>query len=589
VSERDPSPPEDTGAGEAPEQSIEQLKRELDEALADRDKALAARDALIQQVLPLSRGPLEADPRSRSRVARAIGGIIGIVLVGAIGALLLQNWKALQSLRSEQPEPVVLKPKPPKTPKPTAPVEPRPLPPPSGAAVQRWEVLPIPELSLLGRAALSSDGRTLAIAEAAPTGRVARLDLVSGRMTTFSAVRALHPVRDLAFTADGSLLCGAADGSVVLLDGAGKPRATLRSAGKPVWTVAASGKLLAAAGEGTAVELFPVGGGAPKRLSGHKGWVRALAFSPRGDLLASGGHDAQIRLWDLQSGRHRSLAAHRVWVSALAFSADGSRLASADWDGHIVLWDVTSGKQLRTLRGAHSREVTSLAFDRGGQRLASGSLDRLVVVWDLATGKPYQILEGNRFALTWVGFGPGHLTSVGNDGTVRRWPLPVQQPPVVHALPPAGAGEVTLRVLTTGERLRLRLLDSRKQVLPGAAARLGTILRCGADDRAAPPDEGLVKLIERIAEHFGRDREILIISGYRSPEYNHLRTVQSPRGVAKESQHTAGTAADLRVAGVSITKLRDVVKKWRVGGVGFYPDSNFVHVDVGPVRTWNGN
>ena len=341
-------------------------------------------------------------------------------------------------------------------------------------------------------------------------------------------------------------------------------------------------------GEGGAIELFPVGGGAPRRLAGSKGWVRALAFSPPGDLLASAGHDAQVRLWNLQNGEHRSLGAHRIWISALAFSPDGRQLASADWDGHIELWDVAAGKLLRTLRGAHSREVTSLAFDPGGQRLASGSLDRLVVVWDLAAGRPYQILDGNRFAVTWVGFTPGHLISVGSDGTVRRWPVPVQQPLVAHALPAPRAGEVTLRVLTTGERLRLRLLDARKQVLPGAAARLAGILRCGADDRAGTVDEGLLRLIDRIAEHFGRDREIIIISGYRSPEYNHLRTVQSPKGVAKESQHMAGTATDLRVSGVSITKLRDVVRKWRAGGVGFYPDSNFVHVDVGPVRTWNG-
>ena len=58
------------------------------------------------------------------------------------------------------------------------------------------------------------------------------------------------------------------------------------------------------------------------------------------------------------------------------------------------------------------------------------------------------------------------------------------------------------------------------------------------------------------------------------------------RGVAKESYHIKGQAVDIYVPGVSLRKLKDVAVGLGQGGVGYYPKSNFIHVDVGPVRTW---
>jgi uncharacterized protein YcbK (DUF882 family) len=81
---------------------------------------------------------------------------------------------------------------------------------------------------------------------------------------------------------------------------------------------------------------------------------------------------------------------------------------------------------------------------------------------------------------------------------------------------------------------------------------------------------------------------VWVISGYRSPEYNELRTRQS-RQVGKESRHMKGEAIDIRIDGVTITALHDYVRKLRAGGVGFYPDSQFIHMDIGPVRHWGGD
>ena len=79
-----------------------------------------------------------------------------------------------------------------------------------------------------------------------------------------------------------------------------------------------------------------------------------------------------------------------------------------------------------------------------------------------------------------------------------------------------------------------------------------------------------------------------MVSGYRSPGYNKLRSSQSAQ-VGKHSAHMEGKAIDIRIEGVTITRLRSYLKKLKVGGVGFYPDSRFVHMDVRPYRYWEGD
>ena len=68
---------------------------------------------------------------------------------------------------------------------------------------------------------------------------------------------------------------------------------------------------------------------------------------------------------------------------------------------------------------------------------------------------------------------------------------------------------------------------------------------------------------------------------------HHFTHAKSP-GVASRSQHTLGKALDIRVEGVELTHLHKAALSLSAGGVGLYPVSNFVHVDVGPVRRWTG-
>ena len=85
----------------------------------------------------------------------------------------------------------------------------------------------------------------------------------------------------------------------------------------------------------------------------------------------------------------------------------------------------------------------------------------------------------------------------------------------------------------------------------------------------------------------GHDKPYQIISAFRSPKTNEGLRSKS-HAVAEHSLHLKGKAVDIRVAGVSTKKLRDEALAMNRGGVGYYQDSAFIHVDTGRLRTWNG-
>ena len=95
----------------------------------------------------------------------------------------------------------------------------------------------------------------------------------------------------------------------------------------------------------------------------------------------------------------------------------------------------------------------------------------------------------------------------------------------------------------------------------------------------------LLDILHDVRNDLGTDAAFEVISAYRSPPTNEmLRATTS--GVAKNSQHIKGNAIDVRLRGIRTTRLRDTAVRMQRGGVGFYPKSDFVHVDTGPVRRW---
>ena len=93
----------------------------------------------------------------------------------------------------------------------------------------------------------------------------------------------------------------------------------------------------------------------------------------------------------------------------------------------------------------------------------------------------------------------------------------------------------------------------------------------------------------RVQQQLGlRNTAIQIICGYRSAASNAAMHRRS-HGVASNSYHIRGQAIDFRIDGVPLATLRDSMQSLQNGGVGYYPRSNFIHMDTGPVRTWNGS
>ncbi len=98
-------------------------------------------------------------------------------------------------------------------------------------------------------------------------------------------------------------------------------------------------------------------------------------------------------------------------------------------------------------------------------------------------------------------------------------------------------------------------------------------------------DPALLDLLYDLQERAGATRPFEVISGYRSPQTNAALRRRS-HGVAGSSLHMQGQAIDIRVGDVPLASLRRAALALRQGGVGYYPASNFVHVDTGRVRTW---
>jgi uncharacterized protein YcbK (DUF882 family) len=147
--------------------------------------------------------------------------------------------------------------------------------------------------------------------------------------------------------------------------------------------------------------------------------------------------------------------------------------------------------------------------------------------------------------------------------------------------------ELKMTNLHTGENLNIvyRIGDT---YLPDALEKLNYFLRDHNTQDVSNYDPKEFDVLHAMMARLGKLNSVInIVCGYRTPETNAALRQNSPQtGVAEHSQHMEGHAIDLRVPGVSTTQLRNAALSLRAGGVGFYPVSQFVHIDVGPVREW---
>jgi uncharacterized protein YcbK (DUF882 family) len=154
----------------------------------------------------------------------------------------------------------------------------------------------------------------------------------------------------------------------------------------------------------------------------------------------------------------------------------------------------------------------------------------------------------------------------------------------------AGAGQkfvLHLHHLHTGESIDVVYRIGNAYV-PEAMEKLNYFLRDHRTNDVSHYDPKEFDLLHSVMAKLGKpDGVIDVVCGYRTPWSNEfLRSLGATTGVAKNSQHMQAKAIDIRVPGVQTRTLRDAALSLHGGGVGYYPVSQFVHVDVGPVREW---
>jgi uncharacterized protein YcbK (DUF882 family) len=122
---------------------------------------------------------------------------------------------------------------------------------------------------------------------------------------------------------------------------------------------------------------------------------------------------------------------------------------------------------------------------------------------------------------------------------------------------------------------------------PATLAKLQHLLRDYRVNEEHTMDAALYGLLSDLAQATGHEARYEVISAYRSPRTN-AQLHEAGHAVAEHSLHMEGRAIDVRLLGCDLATFRDAALKAARGGVGYYPSSNFVHIDTGRVRTWTG-
>lgn len=255
--------------------------------------------------------------------------------------------------------------------------------------------------SYVSAAAISADGKILAVADGELTGADVYLWDVSERRPFFALGGHGSPVETIAFSTDGShLVTASRDGSSRL------------------WTLGALDAepvVLSLEGEGR-------GGGVLYGGSRDMLWSKHTAsFSPDGARIITAGTNSNAHIWDVETGR---LVRTLEGTSKASFSPDGSKVVGVSLNNSAGIWDTERWTLLTTLRG-HAEFVLSAAFSPDGKRVVTTSNDRTAVLWNAERGTPIKTLHGHRTAVRIAVFSPdgAQVASAGDEPSARVWNL----------------------------------------------------------------------------------------------------------------------------------------------------------------------
>jgi uncharacterized protein YcbK (DUF882 family) len=146
--------------------------------------------------------------------------------------------------------------------------------------------------------------------------------------------------------------------------------------------------------------------------------------------------------------------------------------------------------------------------------------------------------------------------------------------------------QISLLNLHTGEKLNAEYMQDG-QYVKSAMHAISVLLRDHYNNKTHQIDPRLLDLAVALHRRFGSSQQFQVVCGYRSPETNAMMHEESS-GVAVHSMHIEGKAIDLRLPGTRLGSLRKNAVAMKMGGVGFYPEDDFVHIDTGAVRRWVG-
>jgi uncharacterized protein YcbK (DUF882 family) len=148
-------------------------------------------------------------------------------------------------------------------------------------------------------------------------------------------------------------------------------------------------------------------------------------------------------------------------------------------------------------------------------------------------------------------------------------------PPGGVRLPAGQVGSFVIQLVNTGEELEVKLNVATGELDPASYRQLRHLMRCQRTTAETPIDPRLIGLLYRISQR--TRQKIMLVSGFRAPMYS----------LATLSYHTRGMAADIRIPGMTPLMVRDLAESMGVKGIGYYPVSGFVHVDVrDQLTTW---
>jgi uncharacterized protein YcbK (DUF882 family) len=176
--------------------------------------------------------------------------------------------------------------------------------------------------------------------------------------------------------------------------------------------------------------------------------------------------------------------------------------------------------------------------------------------------------------------------AVAGISTAAAWALPVRAAARIAVRPGAPSKRLSLLNLHTSEHLDLEFFHGDGYV-PASLSAIQVLLRDYRNGEQHAIDPTLLDYLYDVARRMGVDPVFSVISGYRSPQTNEQLRERSA-GVARHSLHLEGRAIDVRMAGVDCAELAARARDMNRGGVGYYRKSDFVHLDTGACRTWNG-